>query len=476
VLAGRVAPGYCPVGADSTNTNDCNGHGTHTAATVGGATFGVAKAVTLVPVRVLNCDGGGSIQSLVEGIDWMTQQVHAYREAHGGAGAFVANLSLGQGGSPAIDAAVTNAIQAEHVTFVVAAGNENESACNPSPARVPAAITVGAITREDERPTFSNWGKCVDVWAPGFQVTSAWSGSDTATSVESGTSMAAPHVAGAAALYLERFPAATPKQVADAISASATTGLLKNLGSGSPNKLLFTPALGGLANRGPTMGAPAPFLINGQSTSRGAVPVKVVANAPVDPEGNAVTATEMQMSRDGGATWSAIDLPSAKATTATVTVPATAALRFRARATDSLGNVGPWTNGPVRSLTVRDQDTSAAYTKAGRWRLASTKGALGQSLRRTSKKGAAVSFSFRGTQFAWIARMSANCGKALVLIDGKKITGIDLFSRGATARRSVFYATGLSSGKHKVKIVVQGKGRKAARGHQINVDGWATMS
>jgi hypothetical protein len=97
-------------------------------------------------------------------------------------------------------------------------------------------------------------------------------------------------------------------------------------------------------------------------------------------------------------------------------------------------------------------------------------------LRRTSKKGAAVSFSFRGTQFAWIARMSANCGKALVLIDGKKITGIDLFSRGATARRSVFYATGLSSGKHKVKIVVQGKGRKAARGHQINVDGWATMS
>jgi hypothetical protein len=220
---------------------------------------------------------------------------------------------------------------------------------------------------------------------------------------------------------------------------------------------------------------PTQFLVNGQSTATGAVPVKVTANAPVDPDGNGIASTEMQMSRNGGATWSDVRLPSARSTTVTLNVPSTSALRFRARATDSGGNVGDWSNGPVRSLKVSDQNASARYAKTGRWRTAKPKTALGRSVRRTAKKGARVTISFTGTQIDWIASMADNCGKAVVTIDGKRIAVIDLYSRGATARRSVFYATGLKAGKHKLKIVVQGTGRKAAKGHRVDVDGWASM-
>jgi Subtilisin-like serine proteases len=231
-FGGRARSGYDFIGGDA-DANDCNGHGTHVAGTVGGATYGVAKGVRLIGVRVLDCNGYGTISSVVAGIDWVT--ANAVKPA-------VANMSLGGGASTAIDNAVNNSI-ASGVTYVVAAGNESANACSRSPARVPAAITVGATTNTDARWSLSNYGSCLDIFAPGAGITSAWHTSNTAANTISGTSMATPHVAGAAALVLSVNPSATPAQVRDTIVGQATTGAVSNAGSGSPNTLLFTGGL-----------------------------------------------------------------------------------------------------------------------------------------------------------------------------------------------------------------------------------------
>ena len=213
---------------DSNNT-DCNGHGTHVAGTVGGSTYGVAKQVRLVAVKVLNCSGSGSTTSVVNGVNWVT--ANAVRPA-------VANMSLGGGASTAIDNAVANSIRAG-ITYAVAAGNSSANACSYSPARTPTAITVGSTTNTDARSSFSNYGSCVDIFAPGSGILSAYRTSDTATSTLSGTSMASPHVAGAAALLLSANPGLTPDQVSSSLTSNATTGRVTNPGSGSPNRLLF---------------------------------------------------------------------------------------------------------------------------------------------------------------------------------------------------------------------------------------------
>lgn len=218
----------CPTPV-ATNTNDCNGHGTHVAGSAAGTTYGVAKRATVIPVRVLGCNGSGSNSGVIAGVDW----VAANRVLPA-----VANMSLGGGNSDALDQAVKNAI-AQGVTFVVAAGNDNANACTGSPNRVPEAITVGATTRTDARSSFSNFGACVDVFAPGTDITSAWYTSNTATSTISGTSMASPHVAGAAALVLGANNGLSPSAVTDAILGNATLGVVSNPGSGSPNALLY---------------------------------------------------------------------------------------------------------------------------------------------------------------------------------------------------------------------------------------------
>ncbi len=467
---GRIAPGFSAIG-DGRGTDDCNGHGTHTAATIGGTNFGVAKQATLVPVRVLGCGGGGNMISLVDGLDWVAAQVSANPT-----GSFVANMSLGQSGSAVIDQAVQTAINLG-VTFVAAAGNENGNACIPSPGRLPDVLTVGATTRNDDRASsFSNFGSCVDVWAPGADITSAYNSSDTSTYTLSGTSMAAPHVAGAAALYLQRFPAAKPAEVRNAVTSTATSGVLKNLGSGSPNKLLFAAGLGGVPNRGPSMGTPVPALSAGQATAAGAVPVKVTSSVGIDPDGNAFDSSEWQLSRDGGSTWSDVQLPSTRATAVTLRIPATSALRFRARAFDSLGTAGDWVTSPSRSLAVRNQDSGAKFAKTGRWRTARSGVALGGSVRSTSRKGAAATFTFVGRQGGWIATMAKNRGRAAVYVDGRKIGVYDLYSRSVASRRTVFFVTGLSSGKHTVKIVVLGTAHRRAKGHAVEVDGWSSLS
>jgi subtilisin family serine protease len=228
-FGGRVRQGRDTVDNDDDST-DCNGHGTHVAGTVGGLAHGVAKGVTLWAVRVLNCQGSGTSAGVIAGVDWVTQ--NAVRPA-------VANMSLGGGVDEALDEAVRRSI-ASGVTYGIASGNSNSSACNFSPARTPEAITVGSVYVDDSKAGSSNYGPCLDIFAPGVGITSAWLTSDTATMTLSGTSMATPHVVGTAALYLAKHPDATPQQVRDGLVNAATPDKVTNPGAGSPNKLLFT--------------------------------------------------------------------------------------------------------------------------------------------------------------------------------------------------------------------------------------------
>ena len=216
-FGGRVGAGYTAI-SDGNGTNDCNGHGTHVAGTVGGSTYGVAKQVTLRPVRVLDCSGNGSTSGVIAGLNWVTSNHAAGTPA-------VANMSLGGGVSSALDTAVTNSIN-DGVTYAVAAGNENTNACNGSPSRVGAAVTVGSTTSTDARSSFSNYGSCLDLFAPGSSITSAWYTGDSATNTISGTSMATPHVAGVAALWAQKLMEAEQldaQLLGDRLIGTATT-------------------------------------------------------------------------------------------------------------------------------------------------------------------------------------------------------------------------------------------------------------
>ncbi|MGW0561969.1 S8 family serine peptidase [Streptomyces sp. NPDC003016] len=227
-FGGRASYGYDAIDNDNT-AQDGHGHGTHVAGTVAGGAYGVAKKAKVVGVRVLNNQGSGTTAQVVAGIDWVTK--NAVKPA-------VANMSLGGGADAALDTAVRNSI-ASGITYAVAAGNESTDASTKSPARVSEAITVGATTSTDARASYSNYGSVLDIFAPGSSITSAWSTSDTATNSISGTSMASPHVAGAAALYLAANKTATPAQVSTALTSAATTGVVTSPGTGSPNRLLY---------------------------------------------------------------------------------------------------------------------------------------------------------------------------------------------------------------------------------------------
>ncbi|WP_406103333.1 S8 family peptidase [Streptomyces sp. NBC_01003] len=226
-FGGRATSGFDAIDNDD-NADDGNGHGTHVAGTIAGDAHGVAKKAKIVAVRVLDNEGSGTTEQVVAGIDWVTKNHQ---------GPSVANMSLGGGADEALDAAVQKAI-ASGVTFAVAAGNESTDASAGSPARVKEAITVASSTKDDEQSDFSNYGSVVDIYAPGSDITSDWNTGDDATNTISGTSMATPHVVGAAAVYLSGHPDATPADVSKALTDGATPDKISNASEGTPNKLL----------------------------------------------------------------------------------------------------------------------------------------------------------------------------------------------------------------------------------------------
>ncbi|MEV8534541.1 S8 family peptidase [Streptomyces sp. NPDC051211] len=265
----RASYGYDAVDNDNT-AQDGHGHGTHVAGTVGGNAYGVAKKAKIVGVRVLDNNGSGTTAGVVAGIDWVTR--NAVKPA-------VANMSLGGGADSALDTAVRNSIAAG-ITYAVAAGNENTNANTKSPARVAEALTVGATTSSDARASYSNYGSILDIFAPGSSIVSAWNSSDTATNNISGTSMASPHVAGAAALYLSQNPSSTPAQVGTALVNASTANKVTNPGTGSPNRLLSV-GTGTTPPTGPKFENTADYAINDNSTVESPVTVSGVAgNAP----------------------------------------------------------------------------------------------------------------------------------------------------------------------------------------------------
>ncbi len=309
-FGGRVAAGWTAV-ADGLGSGDCNGHGTHVAGTVAGSTYGVAKAATVVPVRVLDCKGSGYNSDVVAGLDWIA--------AHHPAGApAVANLSLGGPASTAVDAAI-QAVMNDGVSAVVAAGNSAVDACGSSPARVSAAVTVAASDSADRQASFSNYGSCVDLYAPGVGITSTYHTSATATASMSGTSMAAPHAAGAAAVLLSQNRALTPAQVAGALVSNATTGVITGATGGTANRLLYAGAVAAPASAPAPAPAPAPTVTaatpGANATSVGAG-TNVTATFSTAVQG--VTATTFVLKNGAGSTIPATVTYNATTRTATL--------------------------------------------------------------------------------------------------------------------------------------------------------------
>ncbi|CAM5568421.1 serine protease [Streptomyces avidinii] len=269
-LGGRASDGYDAIDNDNT-AQDGHGHGTHVAGTVAGTSYGVAKKAKIVGVRVLDNNGSGTTAQVVAGIDWVT--AHAVKPA-------VANMSLGGGADSALDTAVRNSI-ASGITYGVAAGNESTNANTKSPARVAEAITVGATTNTDAKASYSNFGTILDLFAPGSNITSSWGTGDTATNTISGTSMATPHVVGAAALYLAANPAATPAQVSTALVNAATPNVVTSPGTGSPNRLLNIGTTTTPPNPGTRFENTADYAVNDNATVESPITVSGISgNAP----------------------------------------------------------------------------------------------------------------------------------------------------------------------------------------------------
>ncbi|MFG2116607.1 S8 family serine peptidase [Streptomyces sp. NPDC048718] len=269
-LGGRASYGYDAIDNDNT-AQDGHGHGTHVAGTVAGNSYGVAKKAKIVGVRVLDNSGSGTTDQVVAGIDWVT--ANAVKPA-------VANMSLGGGVDTVLDDAVRRSI-ASGVTYAVAAGNETDNAANHSPARVAEAITVGATTSTDAKASYSNYGAGLDLFAPGSSITSSWNTSDTATNTISGTSMATPHVVGAAALYLADHPTATPAQVEAALTTAATPNVVTSPGTGSPNRLLYVGSGDTTPPTGKRFENNTAYTINDNATVESPITVTgVTGNAP----------------------------------------------------------------------------------------------------------------------------------------------------------------------------------------------------
>jgi subtilisin family serine protease len=329
-FSGRLRSGFSAIN-DSRGSNDCNGHGTHVAGTAAGTTYGVAKAASIIPVRVLDCAGSGSNTGVIAGLDWIIANHTAGVPA-------VANMSLGGGASFALDTAVQNAIN-DGVVMAVAAGNSNANACNYSPARAANAITVGATERTDVRASYSNFGSCIDIFAPGTSITSAWINSATAINTISGTSMASPHVAGVAAALLSANPTFTPADISSMLRSSATPNVVSSAGTGSPNYLLYLDPAGGAIVTPPSVEVTAPATpMIGTAVALARKSATVSWTAPNN-GGSAITSYSVYAYRSGGSTASLAQTVSGASTSATFTgLVIGSTYVFRVLATNSVGS------------------------------------------------------------------------------------------------------------------------------------------
>ncbi|MCX6515445.1 MAG: S8 family serine peptidase [Actinobacteria bacterium] len=302
-FTGRIKSGFTAV-SDGNGTEDCNGHGTHVSGIMAGTQYGVAKSASIVPVRVLDCVGSGSVSGLISGLNWAINDHLAGVPA-------VANLSVGAGASASLNSAVASAV-ADGITVVVAAGNDNANACNYSPSSAPSAITVGATASNDSRASYSNYGSCVDLFAPGSSISSAYKGSTTAAASMSGTSMASPFVAGIAAVYLENHISATPAAVTTAITDASTRDVVTSAGVGSPNKLAYSASFAAVPATVPS----APLSLTATPSSQS---VSLAWAVPASDGGSAITDYKVEYAVSSSTTWTVFAHTASTARTANIT-------------------------------------------------------------------------------------------------------------------------------------------------------------
>jgi hypothetical protein len=465
-FGGRVQAGESFTGSPA--TTDCGeGHGTHVAALIGGLHFGVAKDVTIVPVKVFSGTGSASVSTVIAGIDWATED-HSHR-----GGPAVINLSAGvdKGMGAGLDRAASNAIKAG-ITFVTAAGNEGAGACGQSPARIGPAITVGAVNGADKMAGFSNSGKCVDLFAPGVNVLSAGIASPTATAMKDGTSMAAPYVTGVVAAFLERAPDANPAKVRTALMKATTRGVLRGLTDGSPNKMLFNRLK--VTNKAPVVSKPTVSLPTtyGAETASGTstVPIRVRWKGS-DPDGS-VRSFQLQRSTDGGKHWSTLALPSPSVRAVTVEQHPSSRLRFRVRVTDNHGKTSAYSTGPKVRL-VLDQQGDAKLR--GAWSRETGANLSGGSAHSTRIAKASATYKFTGSSIVWIGTRGPDHGNARVYLDGHYVTTVDAWA-AEPLTCEVLFSTKVKPGKHTLRIVVAGRHGPYSTGNRVNVDAFVVMS
>lgn len=394
-FTGRVGWGAGPGG----DVNDCNGHGTHVAGTIGGSTYGVAKRVTLVPVKVLGCDGSGYVSDVIAGLDWVIAD-HSFGTPA------VANMSLGFNGPQSSVDVATQSLIDDGVAVVVAAGNSGTLACDTSPARVTNAITVAATDISDARASFSNYGSCVDIFAPGVGISSAWYTSSTATNSISGTSMASPHVAGAAAVALTQQPSLSPGQVASRLASDATPNLVTSPGFGTPNRLLYADTT-------------APVSVLSKPSSRWTLSSTVPVAWSATDSGTGVATYDV--ARRSGA-WNAQIAPASStwlsATTASSqTFPGTAGSTYclKSRARDYAANVSSYTGERCTAVPLR----SDQVTKTGTWTRHSLSTAYAGFYYRTTALGAKVTRTgLVAKRIALVVTVCSTCGSMKVYWNG----------------------------------------------------------
>ncbi|MGQ0630869.1 MAG: S8 family serine peptidase [Sporichthyaceae bacterium] len=459
----RLKAGFDIEGRSSRGRFDCEGHGTHVAGSLGGRIVGVAKQVDLVPVRVFQCSGSTGVSSVIAGLDW---GVRDFKQRDQPA---VMNLSLSIGNSPELDKAVGRVIAAG-LPVVTAAGNDAGDACAISPARVSSAITVGAVTVADELASFSNSGDCVDIFAPGVRIRSADAGDSNGYRDLDGTSMAAPHVSGTIAAFLQHTPDATPGEAHKVLLDASTHGVVTGpLRGGTPNRLLYS--LLPIGNRAPKVSTPSVSLPGaGGEIRTDQVPVKLRWSGS-DPDGHKIDEYRIQRSYDGGQNWSTVETVDGRTESVKVWVRPDSKLRFRVRATDDQGKSG--SNAHTATMRLALLQEGAAELRSS-WKRKSGSKLSGGAERVAGRKGASLTLSFTGSRIRWIGSMDRDRGRAKVYLDGKLVATVDSYADERAVRR-VLFGDSVKPGRHTLRIVLTGSERSKATDSRVAADAFVVL-